>query len=351
MVKETSISKEEIVRLLQLRGDAQKSFHKKARDIRNDVVSNNVYFRGLIEFSNTCSNDCHYCGIRSSKKSVERYTLTKEEIMSCVKFCNDSKYASIVLQSGERLDDDFVDFVEDVVGEIQSKYPSMMITLCVGEQSYETYKRFFDAGAKRYLLRIESSVKEHYDKLHPKEMSYSNRVKCLKDLKEIGYQVGSGVMICSPYQKLEYLADDLLFLKENNIDMVGMGPFIPENESAFESADSSDWDDVLEISLNMVAVLRVLMPDINIAATTALQTLTPNGRELALDAGANVIMPLVTPKEYRKDYSLYAGKPCQNETSAECLKCITKRIESVGGVPAFGLTGNSKHFLNRGEKE
>jgi biotin synthase len=326
-----------IVSLLKLKGKEQEELHKKAALVRDEIVKPNVYFRGIIEFSNVCSNDCLYCGIRKSSK-VKRYNMSKEEILDSVEFCNKANYGSIVLQSGEV---EKIDFLVDVVDAIKQRYPKIGITLCVGELSKEDYQRLFDAGAHRYLLRIESSNKEHYEKLHPKSMSFENRVECLLNLKEIGYQVGTGVMIGSPYQKISDLANDLLFFKEKDTDMVGMGPYIPSNTPL--KGEEGD----LDLGLNMIAVLRLMMPDINIASTTALQALNPIGRELGLKAGANVIMPIVTPTKYRENYQLYKGKPCINESSEDCMKCITKRIKSTGLNPSFGEWGDSLHYASR----
>jgi biotin synthase len=322
-------------------GKGQKRLHEKAAHVRDTVVGNKVYFRGLIEFSNICSNDCFYCGIRSSNKNQDRYQMTKQEILECAQFCNGANYGSLVLQSGELQSKEFVDFIIDVVKEIKSRF-DLGITLCLGEQTKENYKRFFKAGVHRYLLRIETSNKEHYQKLHPKNMDYDNRIKCLRDLKNIGFQVGTGVMIGSPFQTMDDLANDLLFFKQIDVDMVGMGPYIPHNEAEIDN-NSVDKKKNLNLGLNMIALLRIMIPDINIASTTALQAIDQRGRELGLEAGANVIMPNLTPSKYRGSYKLYNGKPCTQETSEECMLCITQRIESTGLIPGFGDWGDSKH--------
>ena len=334
-------TKEWIISKLKSTGEEQKKLHQQAVEIRKNSISNKVYFRGLIEFSNICKNDCYYCGIRKSNKKVNRYRMSKEEILDSVDFCAKANYGSIVLQSGQDQSDEFIDFVTNLLIDIKKKYPEIGITLCVGEQSYETYKRFFEAGAHRYLLRIETSDEEHYRKLHPDSMSFSNREQCLNDLKKIGYQVGTGVMIGSKYQTLENLANDLLYFKNIDVDMVGMGPYL--SNSKIETFDRNK----LDLSLNMIAILRIIMPDINIASTTALQALHPEGREFGFLAGANVIMPIVTSEKYRKDYQLYNNKPCIDESSNDCLNCVTFRIESVNMIPAFGEWGDSIHFQNR----
>jgi len=339
---EKGICTSEIIGFLQAEGKEQKELHKKAASVRDENVSTNVYFRGLLEFSNICINDCFYCGIRKSNDKVDRYSMTKEEIIESVSKC--SGYGSVVLQSGERKDKGFTDFLVDVIGSIKKRFPKIGITVCVGEQDKEVYQRFFDAGAHRYLLRIETSDKEHYSKLHPAEMNFLERKRCLIDLKDIGFQVGTGVMIGSPFQTVKNLASDLLFFKDMDIDMVGMGPFIP-HERAPLKGEGSD----LNLGLNMIAALRLIMPDINIASTTALQAVHPYGRELGLMAGANVIMPLVTPKKYRRAYQLYNDKPCINESSEECLKCIVQRVKSTNLNPAFNEWGDSKHFRRKND--
>lgn len=337
---------EKIVELIKSTGDEQNKLHNKAKSIRNQLLSNKVYYRGLIEFSNLCENDCFYCGIRKSNGFVNRYSMTKDEIIETVKWCNNNNYGSVVLQSGQLHSKNFIDFVEDVLKEIKNKYPDIGITLCVGEQTKDTYKRFFLAGAHRYLLRIETSDKEHYEKLHPEDMKFIERKRCLKDLQEIGFQVGTGIMVGTTYQTVENLANDLLFFKEFNIDMVGMGPFIPHNQTPIK-VQGYDKETCLNFSLNMIAVLRLMMPKINIAATTALQAIDKRGREKGLNAGANILMPIVTPQKYRDSYLLYDGKPCVEESSEDCLVCLTNRIKSVGMDIGFGEWGDSRSFYDR----
>ncbi len=332
--------------LLQARGKKQKELHKRAAMLRDKIVSNNVYFRGIIEFSNICNNDCLYCGIRRSNDGLRRYSMTKEEILDCAGFCDDAGYGSVVLQSGELRSEEFTDFVEDIIVKIKKRYPKIGITLSVGEQDKETYKRFFKAGAHRYLLRIETSDETHYSKLHPQEMHFADRKKCLQDLKDIGYQVGTGVMIGSPFQKIENLVRDLFFFKKMDVDMVGMGPYLPFPDTPLDSS-GYDPERNLSLGLNMIAVLRLMMPDINIASTTALQAINPVGREMGLRAGANIIMPIVTPTRYRKNYQLYNNKPCIDESSEDCMVCITGRIKSAGLNPLFGEWGDSLHYFRR----
>jgi biotin synthase len=337
------MTKQEIIKLLESKGDEQKELHKKASDIRDSEVGKKVFFRGLIEFSNICENDCDYCGIRKSNQDVQRYIMTKEEIMSCADFSNSAGYGSVVLQSGEIQKESFASFVEDVVTEIRKKYSNMGITLSVGEFDYKTYERFFKAGATRYLLRIETSNNDHYKKLHSEKMSFEKRKECLSNLKKIGYQVGTGIMIESPYQTIENLADDILFMKEIDVDMVGMGPFIPHKDTIFKDSKTGS----LDLALNMIAVLRSVMPTINIASATALQAIKSDGREMGLMCGANVIMPQITPTNYRDGFQLYNNKPCLDESANQCMSCILRRVKSAGLVPALNEAGDSRHFKDR----
>ncbi len=333
--------------MLRFDGDEQKELFSAASSLRDREVGSSVYFRGLIEFSNICCNDCFYCGIRKSNSGIKRYRMTAGEILKCAEFCKDSGYGSLVLQSGQDNSREFVDFVCDVVRSIKRKFPGLGITLCCGEQKKNVYRRFFKAGAHRYLLRIETSSPEHYGSLHPAYMSFAERTKCLKSLQETGFQTGTGVMVHSPYQKLDNLAEDLIFISEMDVDMVGMGPFIPHERTPLKGRRSYSKREALMRSLNMISVLRIMMPDINIAATTAFQTLHKRGREMALEAGANIIMPGVTPVKYRNDYTLYDGKPCLTEKASECRECIVRRIESVGMKAAFNEWGDSLRFVRK----
>ncbi|MFW5996880.1 MAG: [FeFe] hydrogenase H-cluster radical SAM maturase HydE [Lentisphaeria bacterium] len=335
---------------LQSEDECHEQLVQQAGETRRRVIENKVYFRGIVEFSNICRNDCLYCGIRRSNTNFDRYWLSEQEILECVAFCDLAGYGSVVLQSGEQKTDAFLSFVENTVKRIKQEFPDLGITLCVGEQSEDTYRRFFDAGAHRYLLRIESSVPAHYAALHPPDMKFEQRKSCLESLKQIGFQTGTGVMIGAPGQTYEYLARDLLFIRNMDVDMVGMGPYIAHDEAPLKVTGFSE-EERLRTSLNMIALLRLLMPDINIAATTALQALDPQGREMGLKAGANVIMPIATPRDYREAYLLYENKPCVNESSEDCRHCITGRIKSAGFIPVFNEWGDSPHYFNRTLKE
>jgi biotin synthase len=318
--------------------------------LKKEMLGPVVYFRGLIEFSNICTKNCLYCGIRR-ENSVERYKMPREEILECARFAHAHRYGSVVLQSGERDDPPFVDFVDDLVRSIKELSGGKLgITLSVGEQTKDTYARWFASGAHRYLLRIETSSRELYGKLHPAGHDYDQRVECLKALKQIGYQVGTGVMIGFPHQTAEDLARDILFFREHDIDMIGMGPYVLHEQTPLApEVDNSDAAKAkrLSLALNMVALTRLVLRDVNIAAATALQSLDPQGREKAIQAGANIIMPNLTPTKYRESYLLYENKPCTHEDSDMCRGCLQKRIESVGERIGWDEWGDARHFFAR----
>lgn len=296
-----------------------------------------VRLRGLIEFSNRCTSDCHYCGIRRSNRAPQRYTLTLDEIVDTARWCGEQGYGSVVLQAGERRDAKFTRFVGDAVRAIKAQTRSAQlpqgvgITLCVGEQSAATYAKWFEAGAHRYLLRMETSSPQLFAALHPESQSWAARVDCLKTLKALGYRVGTGVMIGLPGQTLDDLVGDLLFFRDLGADMVGMGPYIPHAQAVLPgSRQIPDAAHRLQLALRMIAATRLLLPGINIAATTALQALAPDGREQGLRFGANVIMPQATPNRVRRQYTLYDGKPCLDDSAGQCASCLEGRINALG---------------------
>lgn len=296
-----------------------------------------VRLRGLIEFSNRCTSDCYYCGIRRSNRAPKRYTLRLDEVVETARWCGEQGYGSVVLQSGERRDAKFTRFIADTVRAIKDATRSEVlpqgvgITLCVGEQSEETYRAWFDAGAHRYLLRMETSSPRLFAALHPEIQRYESRVACLQTLKAIGYRVGTGVMIGLPGQAVDDLVDDLLFFRDIGADMIGMGPYIPHAQAVLPSeAPIPEAATRLQLALRMIAATRLLLPSINIAATTALQTLAPDGREQGLRYGANVIMPQATPLRVRRQYTLYDGKPCLEDSAGQCANCLEGRINAVG---------------------
>lgn len=297
----------------------------EADALRRQYYGDAVYIRGLIEFSNYCKNNCYYCGIRGGNTRAVRYRLTKEEILSCCEEGYDLGFRTFVLQSGE--DPYFSDEkICEIVAAIRHEHPDCAITLSIGEKSRESYEAYFHAGANRYLLRHETASEEHYCKLHPKEMSASDRKRCLFDLKEIGYQVGSGFMVGSPYQTTEHLIQDLRFLQELEPDMIGIGPYISHGETPFADCDNG----TLSQTLRLVSILRLMFPYALIPATTALGTIHPRGREWGLQAGANVVMPNLSPMRVRKLYDLYENKLSTGEEAAQSISLLKKQVESAG---------------------
>lgn len=299
--------------------------HEKAREVADGIYGKEVYVRGLIEFTNYCKNDCYYCGIRRSNREAQRYRLTEEEIMECAHEGYKLGFRTFVLQGGE---DPFFtdDKICSIVQHIRHEYPDCAITLSIGEKDKESYKRYFDAGANRYLLRHETADNEHYCRLHPPELSLENRKKCLRDLKEIGYQVGCGFMVGSPYQTVDTLYEDLQFIKELSPHMVGIGPFIPQHATPFADEKAG----TLEQTLRLLSIIRLIHPHVLLPATTALGTIHPQGRELGIKAGANVVMPNLSPVSVRKKYELYDNKICTGDEAAECRMCLQNRMAQIG---------------------
>ncbi len=342
----------DLIALLSATGEESKLLFRKAEEVKNEFVGNKVYFRGLIEFSNVCGKNCYYCGIRAGNDKVTRYNLSDKEILEAALFAYENNYASVVLQSGEIATDAFSSRIEYLVEEIKTLSDGKLgITLSLGEQDEDTYRRWFDAGAHRYLLRIETSNRKLYRKIHPQNYhhDFNTRLQCLINLRNIGYQVGTGVMIGLPFQTMEDLADDLLFLKEFDVDMVGMGPYIEHPETPmYEYRDLlKTKQERLFLALKMIAVLRILMKDINIAAATALQAIDPMGREKGIKVGANIIMPNITPGVYRNNYALYEDKPCTDENPDDCTQCLEARISMTGNTIGYNEWGDSKHFKNK----
>ena len=298
---------------------------QKARTVREKYYGKSVYLRGLIEISNICKNNCLYCGIRSGNANAERYRLTEEQILACSDAGYDLGFRTFVLQGGE--DPYYTDeLIVSIVSAIKERHPDCAVTLSLGEFEKESYQKFFDAGADRYLLRHETADKEHYRMLHPAEMSFEHRMQCLRDLKEIGYQVGCGMMVGSPYQTTEHLVKDLRFLQEFKPEMVGIGPFIPHHDTCFADRKAGTVD----MTIRLLSIIRLLLPDVLLPATTALGTIDPIGREKGLLAGANVIMPNLSPADVRKKYLLYDNKITSGDEAAEAVRDMAKRIASVG---------------------
>ncbi len=331
--------------------DSSELFELSKR-VKAETVGNQVYLRGLVEYSNRCAKDCYYCGIRASNANVCRYEMDDDAVLEAVKYAYSKGFGSVVLQSGEQKSKAFTLKIEALLKEMMKlTNDEIGITLSLGEQDEDTYKRWRDAGAKRYLLRIEASNKALYKKLHPDNHSYEERLKCLQNLKKLNYQVGTGVMIGLPFQTLEHLAEDLLFFQELDVDMVGMGPYIEHAETPLFSVSSKELQSSpqqrFEQTLRMIALLRILMPTINIAATTALQTLNPFGREKAVEVGANVIMPNLTPLKYRENYFLYDGKTIVRDTFDDTIADLETRLSAVGAEIGYGLHGDSLHFRTK----
>jgi biotin synthase len=353
LLEKDSFNKAELVELLSCQGEDKKKLFAKAAEIKKKYVGNKVYFRGLIEFSNICAKNCYYCGIRSGNKKLKRYYVTEDEVLEAVKYAYENKYASLVIQAGERSNKRFVDQITQLLIKINKLTNNEMgITLSLGEQSEDTYRKWKEeAGVRRYLLRIETSNPALYKKLHPDNElhSYNTRLKSLELLRKLDYQVGSGVMIGLPFQTIEDLADDLIFFKEFDIDMAGMGPYIEHEDTPLYKYRNLliSKQERFELSLKMVALLRIIMKDINIAATTAMQTLDKMGREKALKVGSNIIMPNLTPVKYRENYLLYEDKPCIDEEASECKNCLEARIHIAGDEIGYGEWGDSIHFEKR----
>jgi biotin synthase len=297
----------------------------EADGVRREIYSDEVYIRGLIEFTNYCGNDCYYCGIRRGNTALERYRLTKEEILACCDEGYRLGFRTFVLQGGE--DRYYTDrAVCDIVSSVKERHEDCAVTLSIGEKSRESYAQYARAGADRYLLRHETANAEHYGRLHPASMSLDNRKRCLFDLKELGYQVGSGFMVGSPWQTNECILDDLRFLQQLDPDMIGIGPYIVHRDTPFRDMKSGS----LELTLRLISMLRIMFPHALIPATTALGTVHPKGREMGLKAGANVVMPNLSPRGVRELYSLYDDKICTGEEAAQCISCLTARVRSAG---------------------
>lgn len=323
--------------------------YAQAYEIKKQHCGTKVYYRGLIEFSNICEKDCLYCGIRRANRNVKRYEMNDDEIVAAAKWAHKQNYGSVVLQGGERKQDGFVERIEQLMHKIHAATNSELgITLSLGEQSRETYERWFAAGAKRYLLRIETSNPELYAAIHPPDHQYEERVACLKALRDIGWQTGTGVMIGIPGQTSSDLVRDIRFFQDMDIDMIGMGPYIPHEETPLANAiPNFDGPRQLQKALTMIALTRILLQNVNIAAATALQALNPQGRERGLEAGANIIMPNLTDTQYRTGYQLYDGKPCMDENAGMCRFCLEGRIASIGETIGYGEHGDAPHYFQR----
>ena len=323
--KEHTLTRGEFITLIKERDEENASYLASlAREEAVKIYGNGVFPRGLVEFTNYCKNNCNYCGIQGSNQHANRYRLSKEEILSACENGYQLGYRSFVLQGGE--DPHYSDDVMvPIVSEIRKRYQDCAITLSLGERSKESYQKLYDAGADRYLLRHEAATPELYQKLHPESLSLENRIQCLWNLKEIGYAVGTGFMVGAPYQTVENLVDDLLFIQKLDPQMVGIGPFVPHHDTKFKDYPSG----TVELTTYLTSILRLMNPHLLLPATTALGTIDPRGREKGILAGANVVMPNLSPVAVRKDYSLYDNKICTGEEAAECAGCLGRRLASI----------------------
>ena len=326
LIRRHRLSREEYAALIRNRTpEVAARLAEAAVALRQEIYGDEVFTRGLIEISSICKNDCLYCGIRRSNAHAERYRLGPEQILACADDGYELGFRTFVLQGGE--DPFYTDAVlGGIVTEIKRRYPDCAVTLSMGERSRESYQALFDAGADRYLLRHETADPEHYARLHPPEMSYENRMRCLKDLRDIGYQVGCGFMVGSPFQTPEALAADLAFIETFKPDMCGIGPFVPHHDTPFRDEPAG----TLELTLFLLSVIRLIHPPVLLPATTALGTIHPLGREMGVQAGANVVMPNLSPVDVRKKYALYDNKICTGEESAQCRHCLEGRMLSIG---------------------
>lgn len=323
--KEHTLTRGEFITLIKERDEENASYLASlAREEAVKIYGNGVFPRGLVEFTNYCKNNCYYCGIQGSNQHANRYRLSKDEILSACENGYQLGYRSFVLQGGE--DPHYSDDVMvPIVSEIRKRYQDCAITLSLGERSKESYQKLYDAGADRYLLRHEAATPELYQKLHPESLSLENRIQCLWNLKEIGYAVGTGFMVGAPYQTVENLVDDLLFIQKLDPQMVGIGPFVPHHDTKFKDYPSG----TVELTTYLTSILRLMNPHLLLPATTALGTIDPRGREKGILAGANVVMPNLSPVAVRKDYSLYDNKICTGEEAAECAGCLGRRLASI----------------------
>ena len=352
ILNKQALSKEEIKRLLAAEGDDKKLLFDKALQTKLAHLDNHVHLRGLIEYSNICTKSCLYCGVRSKNLKVSRYHLSDEEVIECAKLAHKLGYGSVALQSGERSDKAFTEKITHLVKEIKKiDNGSLGITLSLGEQSEEVYREWFEAGAHRYLLRIEASNEELYYKIHPRDEKhdFKKRLDCIDSLLKVGFQTGSGVMIGLPFQTLDDLASDLLFFKQKDVAMVGMGPFIPHPDTPLWQYKDQipSAAERMDLTLKMIATLRLMMPEINMVAATATQTLDPQGREKAILAGANVMMPNLTPNAFRENYLIYPDKANVKDKPSQTQSKIDESLAAIGHKVLYNAWGDSMAFTKK----
>lgn len=344
----------DIIELLRCSEEEAPLLYRKAAEVRDRYLGNIVYLRGLIEYSNVCGKNCLYCGIRRENRKVEHYTLANDEVIKAAMKAYRLNFGSIAIQSGENTSESFISNIEELITTIKKMTDGRLgITLSLGEQKRETYKRWFAAGAHRYLLRIEASSPDLYRKAHPDDgmHNYYNRLECLKILKEEGFQTGTGVMVGLPCQTLNHLADDIIFMRDFDVDMCGMGPFIEHSDTPLgrNGAENLFLKERFSLTLRMIAIARIVMKDINIVASTAMQTVDTFGREKAIACGANVIMPNLTPERYRAGYRIYEGKPAFKEVEEANLSGLN--LDLIPGTAiGLGIWGDAPHFNKRRAK-
>lgn len=352
ILSKTEFTKDDLIFLLSLEGEEMQKLLDKALEVKLSCLDNKIHLRGLIEYSNVCEKNCLYCGLRRKNEKVIHYTISDEEVLESARLAMELRYGSLAIQSGEQSSKEFVDRIDYLVRAIKKlSNGSLGITLSCGEQSFETYKRWFESGAHRYLLRIESSNEDLYYKIHPKDEkhSFQKRLTCIDDLLKIGYQTGTGVMIGLPFQTIENLAEDLLFFKQKDVAMVGMGPFIPHPQTPLWQYKDNipSKGERMSLTLKMIAILRLMMPKINMVSATANQTIDENGREKAIQAGANVIMPNLTPNKYREEYLIYPDKACVNDKPQECFHSLDLSMRNISHEILYDCWGDSKAFTDR----
>lgn len=352
ILEKEDFSKANLIRLLAAEGEERTMLFRRSAEVKEQYIGKKVWFRGLIEFSNVCGKDCLYCGIRKGNRNLKRYSLSDDEILAAARFAWENRYGSIALQSGELESNSVTGRIENLLHRIKELSGGELgITLSVGEQKHEVYKRWYEAGAHRYLLRVETTNRDLYSKIHPnnKRHDFDRRLACLKSLQDIGYQTGTGVMIGLPFQTLSDLAGDLLFMQEFDVDMCGMGPYLEHADTPlFAQADQLlPLNERFSLTLKMIAVLRIMMKDINIVAATALQAIDPIGREKAVRIGANILMPNITPGKYRDSYKLYENKPCTDDSAEDCKSCLEARVSLADNEVVYGEWGDSGHFERR----
>ena len=323
---DNALEKEQWIQLFDTFTDEDRLYAaERARTVCNSIYGKDIYIRGIVEFSNHCKNDCYYCGIRCSNKKLSLYRLTEDEIFECCKEGYEAGFHTFVLQSGEDLSYSCSDICR-IVSRIKETYPDCAVTLSIGEKKREEYSEYRRAGADRYLLRHETADEEHYRKLHPLRMSWKNRIRCLYDLKELGYQVGCGIMVGSPYQDSACIAKDMLFMREFEPEMIGIGPFLPHSDTPFADMPRGSYT----LTLFLLSLCRLMLPQVLLPATTALGTIHPMGREEGVKAGANVIMPNLSPTAVRKKYMLYDNKICTEDSYSQCKTCLNRRMTAIG---------------------